>query len=244
MLRLDYRHPVLRCKRWIDGLVLEPFRTPICCEACSVLGLSVSVFIVPSKRTCSMHCALCSIWSSQPQTRGRGGVQASSKASAPPALIWYVRPCGLCCVCAGWWLDMCVPECSRKKTFFLEHFCSVLFLLYLLNDTYILDIMIQWSTHCMAYHMVYRFSHLKVMEPMFTSCSRLQQRNQDLIIYRQQQSKQGLMFSSMTNDCATAQAVQHSENKWIKTQSLPVITYQCYRSTTVEENRWVFHIGF
>ena len=43
--------------------------------------------------------------------------------------------------------------------------------------------------------------------------SRLQQRNQDLIIYRQQQSKQGLMFSSMTNDCATAQAVQHSENK-------------------------------
>ena len=114
-----------------------------------------------------MHCALCSIWSSQPQTRGRGGVQASSEASAPPALIWYVRPCGLCCVCAGWWLDMCVLECSRKKTFFVEHFCSVLFLLYILNDTYILDIMIQCSTHCTAYHKVHRFCHLKVANSSF-----------------------------------------------------------------------------
>ena len=27
--------------------------------------------------------------------------------------------------------------------------------------------MVQWSTHCEAYHNVYRFGHLKVMEPMF-----------------------------------------------------------------------------
>ena len=75
--------------------------------------------------------------------------------------------------------------------------------------------------------------------------SRLQQRNQDLIFYRQH-SKQGLMIPSMTNNFATAQAVYHSENKWIKTQSQPlsVVTYQCYRLTTFEENRWVSHIGF
>ena len=158
-------------------------------------------------------------------------------------------------ICSPVWSVLCVPdggrmclfwsvtERERRKSSFWKLF-SILILPYSCKYTHIPDIMAQWSTHCMAYHKVYRFSLFKVMEPMFTSCSRLQQRNQDLIIYRQQQSKQGLMFSSMTNDCATAQAVQHSENKWIKTQSLPVITYQCYRSTTVEENRWVSHIGF
>jgi hypothetical protein len=50
--------------------------------------------------------------------------------------------------------------------------------------------------------LVHHFCHLKVMEFMFTSCSRLQQRNQDQIIYRQQ-AKQGLTISSMTSNFAT-----------------------------------------
>jgi hypothetical protein len=202
-----------------------------------------------------MHCALCIVHCAAcDPVSHRHAVEGECKRPAKQQLRRllydvYVRPCD-CAVCrmvvgcvfpSLFWS---VPERRRSSISFLEalQFPNIPYILF--NDTYILDIMIQWSTHCMAYHKVYRFCHLKVMEPMFTSCSRLQQRNQDLIIYRQQQSKQGLMFSSMTNDCATAQAVQHSENKWIKTQSLPVITYQCYRSTTVEENRWVFHIGF
>ena len=110
-----------------------------------------------------MLCAVCSIWSSQPQTRGRGGVQAS----APPTFIWYVRPCGLCCVCAGWWLDMCVLECSRKKTFFVEHFFFSSLSSLSFYKHIVPLIMVQWFSHCTAYHKVYRFGLLKVMEPMF-----------------------------------------------------------------------------
>jgi len=92
--------------------VRDSSQTPICCEACSVLGLSVSVFTVPSKRTCSMQCAVCSIWSSQPQTRGRGGVQAS----ALPTFIWCVCSPVWSVWCAGWWW-MCVSWILLEPSF-------------------------------------------------------------------------------------------------------------------------------
>ena len=150
-----------------------------------------------------MLCAVCSIWSSQPQTRGRGGVQAS----APRTFIWCAcSPVWLCRVPDGGWMcvSVSVLECSRKKKIFslLSGSSSVSkYPVYPSINTYILDIMIQCSTHCTAYHKVYRFCFLKVMEPMFmfpTSTIK------DPVFTDSYQPKQGLMFSSMTNDFATA----------------------------------------
>ena len=75
-------------------LVLDPSRTPICCEACSVLGLSVSVFIVPSKRTCIVQCA------AYDPVSHRHAVEGECKRQLCRLLyVVHVRPCGLCGVC-------------------------------------------------------------------------------------------------------------------------------------------------
>lgn len=105
---------------------------PICCEACSVLGLSVSVFIVPSKRTCSiiqMHAVQCAAYYS---VSHRLAVEGEFKRQLRRLLYdLHVRPrvCEVCRIVLGmsantvWFLlarqivDVLSRTSCQKRTF-------------------------------------------------------------------------------------------------------------------------------
>ena len=141
-------------------------------------------------------------------TRSRGSASVSSADFYMVCMFARV----VCVVCRMV-VDVCILNPSGAS---LSGTMEGIFSFHCVNLSLLSSIFPNTNTQC---PLRYGTSHvypasvlLKVMEPMFTSCSRLQQRIQDLIIYRQQ-SKQGLMIPSMTNNFATAQAVYHSENK-------------------------------
>ena len=76
------------------------------------MGLSVSVFIVPSKWTCIVHCA------AYDPVSHRHAVEGECKRPAKHQLrllLYDMFARVVCVVCAGWWSDVYVLECSRKK---------------------------------------------------------------------------------------------------------------------------------